>query len=111
LSKYIPPFASIAWFQKIYENPSIKIPMKFNILFSYPIMRRAFCLINKYDNNITKIPKKDENRLTLKAGEPTGKRENILPVSVNSGYEGGCPMPSVYALVMVSGESLFLKAG
>jgi hypothetical protein len=110
-SIYIPPFASVAWFQNIYEKPSTKIPARFRTLFSYPKINRVFCLISRYANSITMAAKKAENKFILNAGEPTGSRENIFAARLNDGYDGGCPIPSVYALVMVSGESSFLKAG
>jgi hypothetical protein len=111
LSIYIPPFASIDWFQNIYEKPSAKIPARFRTLFSYPKINRVFCLISKYANSMAMAARKMESKLILNAGDPTGRREKIFAPRLKAGYEGGCPIPSVYALVIVSGESSFLNAG
>jgi hypothetical protein len=51
------------------------------------------------------------NKLILKAGEPIGNKENTFPAIVKIGYPGGWLIPSVYADVIVSGESSFLNAG
>jgi hypothetical protein len=51
------------------------------------------------------------NKFILKAGEPMGSKEKTFAAIVKSGYPGGWLMPSVYAEVIVSGESSFLNAG
>jgi len=57
------------------------------------------------------MARKDEKKFILIAVAPILPSKNIFANSIKKGYPGGWHTPRVYAAVIISGESLFAKAG